>query len=121
MYHYLNEEYNIAGVVVDSSYKDSKLRMQRIKRRIKKMGFFTVFQQILFCNIVLPILIRVAKKRVDQLTAIFKKSNPIYHPNALEVLNINDKSTAEYINKITPSLVIVHGNLNNLSRYIVSN
>jgi len=109
VYHYLIEKYDIAGVVVDSSYKDSKLRMQRIQRRIKKVGFFTVFQQILFCNLIRPILVRVAKKRVNQMTKKFKRRNPIHHPNALEVFNINDKSTADYIHKIRPDLVIVHG------------
>ncbi|WP_431160429.1 formyl transferase [Flagellimonas beolgyonensis] len=108
-YPYLRDKYDISGVVIDNSNKVLKIRRQRIKRRIKKMGIFTVCQQFLFCQMVIPMLIRVGKRRINEIVGKFKIENPIGHEEAIEVENINDKRTLDYLKQKAPDLVIVHG------------
>jgi|TARA_E500000318_G_scaffold112049_1_gene133628 folate-dependent phosphoribosylglycinamide formyltransferase PurN len=109
VYTYLKGKYDVSGVVVDNSNKILKIRRRRIKRRIKKMGVFTVCQQFLFCQMVIPLLIRIGQRRVNEIIGDHKIENPLNHDDMIEVENINDEETLDYLKQKKPDLVIVKG------------
>lgn len=109
VYHYLNNKYTVTGVVIDHSNRVRDAKWERIKRRIKKLGLFTVFQQIIFCKWVLPMLVSESSKRVKEVIGSHGVSDPAKHYRAIEVDSINDEATIEHVKNIAPDLVIVHG------------
>ena len=109
VYHYLNNKYDIVGVIVDNSGGISKAKKRRVKRRVKRLGIIKVALQILFCRMVLPVLRNVSKDRVKEIVGENGVSTPNTHKNHIIANSINDKTVTDFIQKENPDLIIVHG------------
>ena len=105
-YNSLCKKYDISKVIIE----DKVPAKQLIKRRIKKLGFLKVLNQILFQLIIPKILFFNSKKRIQ---SIKKKYNLIDSdiPVSLihKVKSVNDESCVKLLKKIAPNLVIVNG------------
>ncbi|MEX0290754.1 MAG: formyl transferase [Flavobacteriaceae bacterium] len=85
-------------------------RRKFIKRRIKRLGYWKVFGQILFKICIVRPLTRLSKKRVDKLKTELHLSDEIYPPEVLlDVPYVNAKESLEVLQKINPDIIIVNG------------
>ncbi len=105
IYAYLKENYNLVGVVIDGPSS----RNLMIKRRIKKLGYFTVFLQVLFQKGIVPLLMLSSKKRQKSLWASLKKESVEDFPDVFLPTTINDIEVIDYIKKCNPDIIVVNG------------
>ena len=106
IYNYLKNDFNITEVIIEE--KESKKVF--LKRRIKKLGYWTVIGQIFFQLIIAKLLIILSKKRISEILNQFVLSTArIPEKKITHVTSINDSSTVELIQKINPDLIIVSG------------
>ncbi|WP_418603879.1 formyl transferase [Hwangdonia sp.] len=105
-YNALKEEYNILHVIVDGPMDKKKF----IKRRIKKLGLFTVTGQLLFRTIMVPYLERESKARVkeiaEQNNLLF---NPIDEEMITQVPSVNSEECIALLKELSPDIVVVNG------------
>jgi len=106
MYNAINEEYEIANIIYETSVSKSKL----LKRRIKKLGILRVFGQIVFQIIIVRLLKKSSKKRVK---GVIKECNfntkEIENDKIINVDSVNNKNTISKIKEINPDVIIVNG------------
>lgn len=107
MYTYLQKNYTLIGVVLDSAPRGWAMKM--IKRRIKKLGMFKVFLQLIFQKGLVPLLHLEAKTRKVEILSEMKiislsNYNDPYLPNT-----INDPLIIDYVNKLQPDIIMVCG------------
>lgn len=80
------------------------------RRRIKKLGFFKVFGQVLFITLVSPLLSYFSKKRIIEIK---QKNNLNYNENinynVSNVSNINSEKVVSMVYTEKPDIVIVFG------------
>ncbi|EAR01086.1 formyl transferase [Maribacter sp. HTCC2170] len=107
MYTYLQKNYTLIGVVLDSAPRGWAMKM--IKRRIKKLGILKVFLQIIFQKGFVPLLNLEAKTRKNEILSELKiKSlsnyNDLYLPSS-----INDSLVIDHVNNLQPDVIMVCG------------
>ncbi len=105
VYDFLSKNYNVVNVVFDSPGSKSFM----VKRRIKKMGFFKVFRQLIFMRALVPFLEKETKKRKEEILAPFdtqalKNEDSIFKPSS-----INDPKVIDHVNKLNPDVIMVCG------------
>ena len=106
LYHRLAEKYEIAKVLIEESVP----RKQLIKRRIKKMGFWKVFGQILFKIFVAKRLERESENRLAFIKASNHMNDAAIPEQVVEqVKNINDMHCIEILKQINPDVIVVNG------------
>lgn len=105
-YHSVNDNYQINKVIIEN--KENKILF--IKRRIKKIGFLKVLDQLLFSLIVYKILSYFSKKRYNNL---IKKNNLIEKSidvkKITNVNSINSTSSIELIKNYSPDIILLSG------------
>ena len=85
-------------------------RKKFIKRRIKKLGYWKVFGQILFKIGVVKPLNFLSKKRIAALKNELKLSDEFYPPNVLiDVPHVNSEECLSTLQEIDPYIIIVNG------------
>jgi folate-dependent phosphoribosylglycinamide formyltransferase PurN len=77
-----------------------------LKRRLKKLGFVSVFGQALFVTAVVPILRVLSRKRLDELR---KQLNILEIENVVHIDSVNSDAGREELRKINPKVVVVNG------------
>jgi methionyl-tRNA formyltransferase len=81
-----------------------------LKKRIKKLGWFTVFGQLLFIKLCVPILKNSSKKRIFKLKKQLNLVNTkIENDTLTEVTSVNSKECLEKLKEINPDIIIVNG------------
>jgi len=81
-----------------------------LKRRIKKLGVFTVLGQVLFVKIVPPILSRLSKKRLKEIRSYYTlDESPIENSRITDVRSVNDEQVAALLKEYRPDVVVLHG------------
>ena len=106
IFNALNQKFLISDVIVEE--KESQKIF--IKRRIKKLGYTTVFGQILFTLLIAKPLSIFSKNRIATIT----KENSLNQteiPSTIikNVFSVNALETIELLKKIKPDLIIVSG------------
>ncbi len=77
-----------------------------LNRRLKKLGFFPVFGQVLFMSAVVPVLRILSRKRSDEL----KKDLEIPEiENVIQIDSVNSESGRDELRKADPKVVVVNG------------
>ena len=85
-------------------------RSKFIKRRIKRLGYWTVFGQILFKLAIVKPLQLFSKKRVSQLKDDLKLSDAFYPAEVLiDVPHVNSDVCLSTLQDIDPDIIIVNG------------
>jgi len=105
-YNYLKNDFNIDLVVIEGR-EDSK---KFIKRRIQRLGFFTVFGQLLFSLLIsLPLGIS-SKKRIEEILRNNNLSlDPIPENKIKRVSSVNAKSCIHILKEREPDLILLSG------------
>lgn len=106
MYNEIIKEFNIDCVI-----QDTPVSMKQIlKNRIKRIGYFQVFGQILFGVMLLPIIRFFSKSQTEK---VFKALNidftPIPESIIIKTNSINSDDCLEKLKEINPDIVIVNG------------
>ncbi len=106
VFNALDSQFGIEKIIVEDKENTKKF----IKRRIKRLGIFTVVGQILFQLIISKFLGSTSKKRRDE---IMKTNNmnaaEIPNDKTINVSSVNSKKTIELLKEINPDLIIVNG------------
>lgn len=106
VFNAINKEFGICLAIIEE--KENKKIF--LKRRIKRLGYFTVLGQLLFQLIAVKVLNFYSKNRRD---ALLKKYNfdtsEIPFEFKKNVSSINNQETQTIIKEINPDLIIVNG------------
>ncbi|SDE21541.1 formyl transferase [Riemerella columbipharyngis] len=106
MYNELKKHFYIYKVVQEEPIPMKKIMIKRMKR----LGFFSVFGQILFGLMVLPVLRRLSKKQYNKVIEDLRIDlTPIDEKCIFKVDSINSKACLEFLKKENPDIVIVNG------------
>ncbi len=104
---FLNDNYNVTGVVIDGHIPGAQYKM--IKRRIKKLGIFKVFLQLIFMKGLVPLLHYESRKRRAEILKGYNREAIANHPNVFRPQSINDPSVVDFVNELNPDLIVVSG------------
>ena len=106
VFNALDSKFGIEKIIVEDKENTKKF----IKRRIKRLGIFTVVGQILFQLIIGKFLGSTSKKRRDEIMKA-NGMNAAETPNdkTINVSSVNSKKTIELLKEINPDLIIVNG------------
>lgn len=106
MYNGLIQDFPISGVIIEARGDKKKF----LKRRIKKLGYFNVFGQVLFQLIIPRILKKRSKKRIEQIKSFYKLDyKPIPSKIVKNVISVNSDECIGFIQRENPDLIIVNG------------
>lgn len=106
MYNGIKGKYQIDKVIIEQPVNKKKF----LKRRIKKLGFITVFGQILFQVFCVKLLNIISKSRVKEIKKYNNLSdNSIPTEILIEVASVNSKACETLLKKINPDIIIVNG------------
>lgn len=105
VFQHLQKNYTVLGVVYDSPV--SKKIM--IRRRIKKLGYWKVFLQLLFMKGVTPLLQLESKKRQDSILKGYNVSSLENFANIYKPSSINDPKVIDFVNNLNADFVMVCG------------
>lgn len=102
VYQALKERFGDVTVIMEEDVPKSLF----LKRRLKKLGFFSVFGQVLFMTAVLPVLRSLSRRRIDELK---KESKVAEIENVIHIDSVNSESGREELRKANPKVVVVNG------------
>jgi folate-dependent phosphoribosylglycinamide formyltransferase PurN len=106
VFHALNRRFNVDTVIIEE--KESKYFF--IKRRIKKLGILTVFGQIMFQFLIVPLLNITSKKQIYKILADNNLQDcEIPQAKIMNVKSINHKSVADVLISKQPAVIVVNG------------
>lgn len=105
VFAYLKEHHELVGLVIDGPSS----RKLMINRRIKKLGYITVFLQALFQKGVVPLLMKFSKKRQTELWGTIKMESVESFKNKLTPKTINDDEVIDYVKECNADVIIVNG------------
>ncbi|MGA7314127.1 MAG: formyl transferase [Silvibacterium sp.] len=81
-----------------------------LKRRLKKLGWRTLFGQIVFAKCIVPWLRReTAVRRAAILQEYGMKEVPIPAQRVIDVSSVNDARTVSLLKELSPRVVVVNG------------
>jgi folate-dependent phosphoribosylglycinamide formyltransferase PurN len=106
VFHFLREQLSVEKVIVEEGVS----RKEFLKKRIKKLGWTTVFGQVLFQVFIGKVL---SKRSAARIQAILKQyqldPRPIPATEKKQVSSVNSEECLAYLRELQPDLVIVHG------------
>ncbi len=106
IFHQLKKKFEVRQVILEEK-ESTKLFL---KRRVKKLGYFQVFGQILFQLLVIPILRTSATSENQALIEAGQfKSDEIEDNIKVVVPSVNDISVIKLLASIEPDVVVVNG------------
>ncbi len=108
MYNGLKNEYNIIRVIRASGIPGGRKKF--IKKRVKRLGYWTVFGQILFKLFCVRALNFFSKARVKELQRQLNLSDTDFTEDILiDVPSVNSDECLETLRNIDPDIIIVNG------------
>ncbi len=105
IYSFLSKKYDVLGVVFDGPSSKKKM----VKKRIKKLGYYKVFLQLIFMKAMVPILDFLSKRRQKELLSEFDLNALANYNNILRPSSINDREVIDFTNKLNPDVIMVMG------------
>lgn len=113
VYNFLSQKYNIAAVIQEgplSSKLAVKARFNFLRRRVRKLGLWTVIGQVLFSVFIDYPLRHLSKKRIDSIIGDNHLSvDAIPAEKTVCVNSINDDEVIRVLQQHNPDVVIVNG------------
>lgn len=106
LYHKLEQYFNIKQVIIEDKISKKTI----LKNRIKKLGYFNVFGQILFMLFIAPLLSLKSKKRINEILTK-NKIDFTQIPNSIikKIDSINNKDIVKMITILKPDFIFVNG------------
>jgi folate-dependent phosphoribosylglycinamide formyltransferase PurN len=107
IYHTLKKEFSELPVILEA--KESRINI--IKRRISRLGFITVFGEVLFMAIVLPFLRwNGGNKRIEEIKKEYELDDSAINSDKLiKVSTVNSDEARQALKELNPKLVVVSG------------
>lgn len=106
LYHALKDQFPITDVIVEQTIS----RKTFLQRRIKKLGWITVFGQIAFQLLIVPYLKKKGKARNEIIKQTYQlNTSPIPKKLVHHVTSVNYSSTRKLLKTLQPDVVIVSG------------
>lgn len=106
IYNGLKNDFNISTVIVEEKPSKNKF----IKNRIKKLGYWEVFGQLLFQVSIPKICSFFSKKRIQKIKLRYQlNETPIPFSKVINVKSVNHISCIDLLKREKPDLVIVNG------------
>jgi len=106
VYNGLKADFEILKVIMEAPVP----RQQFLKRRIKNLGWWTVFGQLLFQAGYVPFLTQFSKTKIKKILAETGLSDqPIPEDKVLAVPSINAPASLALLQQLQPDILIVQG------------
>ncbi|MBX2827785.1 MAG: formyl transferase [Flavobacteriaceae bacterium] len=106
VYNAINDSFEIAHVIVEEGIGKKRL----IKGRLKRLGFFTVMNQLVFQALISPILYKTSKKRISELKSSLKLDDrAIPTEKVTHVSSVNSAQSKSLLQELQPAIVLVVG------------
>jgi folate-dependent phosphoribosylglycinamide formyltransferase PurN len=106
VYNFLQQQFEVEKVILEEGVS----RKDFLKRRIKKLGWFTVGGQILFQLLVSKPLRIFSGQRIEEILRIYALDTaPIPEEKIIPVSSVNAHESLSALQQLSPSLVVVHG------------
>lgn len=106
LYNELKNEYDISTVILE----DSVNKVEFLKKRIKNLGAWQVFGQILFQLIIVPLLnISSSERKKEILSQYHLHDSAIPKEKIINVKSVNHDDCLNHLQKIAPNVIIVNG------------
>jgi folate-dependent phosphoribosylglycinamide formyltransferase PurN len=106
LYHSLQGEFPIAGVIVEKP----ESRFEFVNRRIKRLGWQKTLGQVAFRILVMPWLRATARRRADEIIRDSRLDpSPIPRGELTKVLSVNSDETIKVLQDLKPHVVVVSG------------
>jgi len=106
VFNALRSEFNIQKVVIE----DTVDRKTFLKRRAKRLGWWSVFGQVLFQGLIGKTLAKTSRKRIH---SILEENNlddtSIPSEHLIEVPSVNARATLKLLKELNPDIIIVNG------------
>jgi folate-dependent phosphoribosylglycinamide formyltransferase PurN len=106
IFHALQDEFEVCTAVIE----DPVPRAVFLQRRIKRLGWKRVAGQVLFTQLVVPILSREAKSQAAHVKEIYGlNDSPIPEDKVRRVSSVNSDRCIEALQTAAPAVVVVAG------------
>lgn len=106
IFHQISDHFTIHSVIMEQPVSKKAF----VKRRIKKLGYFQVFGQLLFQLGIVPILRIFSRARIEEiLTETQNSREEIPESKIIKVNSINSKKTRQLLGELAPDLILVNG------------
>lgn len=90
--------------------EDSGNRWLFLKRRMRNLGVLTVLGQVLFAAIVVPLLKRLSRRRIDEIHQQYHlTTEPVDGPDVTAVPTVNSEAARAALRDADPDVVVVNG------------
>jgi methionyl-tRNA formyltransferase len=106
IYNSLKEDFEIAAVIIERPFSKKTL----LKKRIKKLGIFTVMGQVAFQIFIGKTLAIFSSKRINSILEEFNLADSEINASLTRyVSSVNNEDTAKILMEISPNIVIING------------
>jgi methionyl-tRNA formyltransferase len=106
LYHGIKNDVAVSHIITEGLVSKKLL----IKRRIKRLGLFTVFGQLMFQAGIVPLMRKLSAKKVNRLLAERKlDTSPLPADKITAVSSVNDETFINAIRSLSPDLILVNG------------
>jgi folate-dependent phosphoribosylglycinamide formyltransferase PurN len=106
VYNSLKSEYNIIAVILEKPVD----RKEFLKKRIKKLGPWKVFGQVIFQLFIVRVLeMWSSKRKKDILSKYGLENSPLPGEKVINVPSVNDAATINILKELDPAIVVVNG------------
>lgn len=90
--------------------EDRGSRWQYLKRRMRRLGVMTVVGQILFASLIVPVLRRLSKRRIDELQHQYGLDDePVAGSDVVTVPSVNSDAARQALRAAKPDVVVING------------
>jgi methionyl-tRNA formyltransferase len=106
VYNYINTHFGVEKIIIEEPVPKKEF----LKKRIKKLGWFTVFGQVAFQLTVAKLLRKTSRQRIEEIIAEYNLSPArIAESEIIAVPSINSAECLQALHALQPDLIIVHG------------
>lgn len=104
VYHHLRQHFPDVAVVVE----DPVARAQVLRRRLRRLGAWTVLGQALFLTLVVPVLRRTGQARIAEIKRRFSLDDGPFGP-VHRIRSVNDADARAVVDGLGPAVIVVCG------------
>ena len=106
VYNFLKDHFSVKKVLIEEPVP----RKEFLKKRIKKLGWFTVGGQVLFQLLIGKSLQKTSRKRIQQILQQYGlKKNPIPSSEIIPLHSVNGDDCLKELTRLQPDVIVVHG------------
>lgn len=106
LFNSLKDEFDVEAIIIERPVS----RTEFLKKRIKKLGMWKVFGQMLFQFSIVPFLNFTSSKRKKEILKKYSlQDSSLPGKKVIEVNSVNSSECISHIKKLNPELIIVNG------------